>query len=64
MHTPLEIAVCISHVVSNAQADGAGLDLASQADALYTHFRSTGYSREDIAATLRDEAVAAGVVVH
>lgn len=64
MNTPLDVALSIRQVVVDARTARMPLDLAIEVEELVVRFPDCGYSRVQIAETLQEEAIAAGVVLH
>ena len=64
MNTPLDIAIDIGRIVSEAQADENVLDLSGCTDDLVSRFPQAGIPRGQILEALKEEAGAAGLAIH
>ena len=64
MGTPLNVALDIERLISDARRSERPLDVAACASEIYLRFLASGCSRGQIAEALAQEAEAAGVTVH
>ena len=64
MSTPLEIAVDIGRLVTDAQQSSAPLDICVSADDLVSRHPHSGITRAQISDALREEAEAIGVPLN
>ena len=64
MNTALKLALDIDRMIADAANSRRQLDISERSTELFLRFLDCGYSRPELAETLREEAAAAGISVH